>query len=256
MNSILSDTHAAWLAAHPALFFFWVPPLVAIIAVAVWFLKAGRPPGQQRIIYWGLVVLAVLVFAFLATALGQQGAVVQFDTALARALAVSAALSALPWLAYFTRLGAPSLLAIFAVCLMLVLLYRRRWVLAAGWVAAIAGGDALNSLLKHAFQRARPEQLQGYVTFQGWSFPSGHASAAMAAYGMLCYLALRLLPAPWRGVGVFVAVWLITAIGVSRVILQAHYLSDVVAGFAITFAWLAVCIAVTESGLRRRAASL
>jgi undecaprenyl-diphosphatase len=256
MNSLFSATHAAWLAAHPVSFFFFIPTLAALIAALIWYVEAGRPARQRCIIYWGLVVFAVFLFAFLAAAVEQQGAIVQFDTALARAFAVAAPTELYGWLARLTRLGDRNLLAIFAGCVMLILLYQRRWVLAAGWVATLAGGGALNWALKHSFQRLRPEPIHGYVTVQGWSFPSGHASSAVAVYGILCYLTLRLLPAPWRGVCLFAAVWLITAIGLSRVILQAHYLSDVVAGFAITFAWLAVCVVVMERRLHGRAACL
>jgi len=254
MNALFSETHAAWLAAQFINSFLLFPTLAAVVATALWYLKAGRAPSQRRAICWVLVILSGLLFAFLAAAVTKQGALVQFDTALTQALAMSVPTGLLAWLAYFTRLGGRSLLVIFAACIMLILLYRRYWLLAAGWVAAIAGSSVLNWGLKQAFQRVRPEQLHGYVTVQGWSFPSGHASAAMAFYGMLCYLVLRGVTAPWRGLCLFAAVWLITAIGLSRVILQVHYLSDVVAGFAVTFVWLAVCAAVMERALHRQAA--
>ncbi|MNL57305.1 PAP2 superfamily protein [compost metagenome] len=68
----------------------------------------------------------------------------------------------------------------------------------------------------------------------------------MAVYGTACYLVWRLAPASWRLPCVAVAAALIMAIGLSRILLQVHFASDVTAGFAVTLAWLAVCAAVAE----------
>jgi len=51
---------------------------------------------------------------------------------------------------------------------------------------------------------------------------------------------------------VALAAGLVMAIGLSRVLLQVHFASDVAAGFAITFVWLSLCVAATE-GLARSA---
>ena len=80
-------------------------------------------------------------------------------------------------------------------------------------------------------------------------FPSGHASAAMAVYGTACYLIWRLAPAPWRRPSLALAAALVTAIGLSRVLLQVHFASDVAAGWAISLAWMILCVGLAE-GLR------
>jgi undecaprenyl-diphosphatase len=68
----------------------------------------------------------------------------------------------------------------------------------------------------------------------------------MAVYGTACYLVWRLAPAPWRTPCVAVFAALIMAVGLSRILLQVHFASDVVAGFAVSLAWLAFCVAVAE----------
>ena len=80
----------------------------------------------------------------------------------------------------------------------------------------------------------------------GYSFPSGHTSGSLVVYGMLAYLCLRLLPPRWHLASVLLASALAFSIGWSRVILQVHWASDVVAGFAFGVAWLTVSIAAIE----------
>ena len=85
----------------------------------------------------------------------------------------------------------------------------------------------------------------------GFSFPNGHSSGTVVAFGMLAYLGLRLLPPRWH-----LPVLLAFSVGASRIILRVHYASDVAAGFASGTAWLAACATRSEFGrrLRHRAA--
>ena len=118
---------------------------------------------------------------------------------------------------------------------------------------AIAGNGLLNTGLKQSFGRLRPAHLQGYLAEPGLSFPSGHSSGAVVAYGMAAYLALHLLPARWHLPAMLLAVALAFNIGASRLVLQVHFASDVLAGFASGSAWLALCItglaAARQAGL-------
>lgn len=108
---------------------------------------------------------------------------------------------------------------------------------------ALAGGAALNFLLKDIFARPRPSVVEWGTHVSSASFPSGHAMSAMIAYASVAYLGGRLEPT-WR---MRVTTWvlagiLITAIGVSRMYLGVHYPSDVLAGFAAGLAWLAFVV--------------
>jgi undecaprenyl-diphosphatase len=92
----------------------------------------------------------------------------------------------------------------------------------------------------------RPLHDHGFIVEPGWSFPSGHAFGAMVFYGMLAYVLLRLTPRFHRAI-IAAAVLLIGMIGISRILLQVHYFSDVMAGYAAGAAWLVVCIVVAET---------
>ena len=100
-------------------------------------------------------------------------------------------------------------------------------------MVSMAGGFALNELLKAFFHRDRPTTALIYQ--YGLSFPSGHAMMSMAFYGCLAWLAVQ----HGRRWGVAVAlVSFALVIGLTRVYLHVHYPTDVVAGFAGGAAWL------------------
>jgi membrane-associated phospholipid phosphatase len=116
----------------------------------------------------------------------------------------------------------------------------------------MAGNGVLNPLLKRIVARARPLHEHGLAHAEGYSFPSGHTSGAVVAYGMLAYLLLRLAPPRWHLPVLLATVALVFTVGCSRVVLQVHWASDVLAGFASGTAWLLVCVVGSEWLRRQR----
>jgi undecaprenyl-diphosphatase len=117
---------------------------------------------------------------------------------------------------------------------------RARAILA---LAALAGCQLLLFVLKHAFQRARPEAFYGDA-LSTYSFPSGHAFQSLTCYGILAVLATAdLAPAPRWASRMAVLIFVIT-IGLSRVYLGVHHPTDVIAGFLAGMVWLASLAAV------------
>lgn len=196
----------------------------------------------------GRLLLAMLLFAFIAFAVGARppGELPRFDIALASGLHAQ-----LPWpllraAAMLTHLGDVLWIAPVASLLLVILLQRRQGRLAAVWALALIGIMPIDSGLKALFRRVRPLDDHGFVSAPGWSFPSGHAFAAMVFYGMLAYVLLRLLPRRFHRAVIAAALALIGAIGISRILLQVHYFSDVLAGYASGAAWLVLCIGIAE----------
>ena len=203
----------------------------------------------------GVVLVSGVVFATLA---GQFGSVVelrQADQIFTDALGASVSLSAMQLFASLTRLADSRTLTILCIAVAILLAVARRPWLAFVWVVAVGGNGLINTFLKNVFGRLRPVQPEGFVFEHGFSFPSGHSSGCVVAYGMLAYLAVRLLPSRWQLPSFLVAVVLILTIGASRIFLRVHFASDVVAGFASGMAWLAICITAVELARRWRSRS-
>ena len=106
----------------------------------------------------------------------------------------------------------------------------------------VIGGDFLNKWVKGLVGRERP-LIDDSIIEHGYSFPSGHAMVGLAFYGFVTFLILKEIDSGRVkyvvGIGMSVIIFLI---GASRVILNAHYSSDVVGGFAIGFLFLLLCI--------------
>ncbi|HUG40569.1 MAG TPA: phosphatase PAP2 family protein [Longimicrobiales bacterium] len=142
-----------------------------------------------------------------------------------------------------TALGNTATLAVLvlAVASFLWLTHHRYSVLLL--FSALAGGAALNWLLKDIFARPRPTVVEWGTEVASASFPSGHAMSAMVAYASVAYLGGRLEPTrvlrllTW----LFAAV-IILGIGGSRIYLGVHYPSDVLAGFIAGAAWTAFVV--------------
>ncbi|SCZ58474.1 phosphatase PAP2 family protein [Thiohalomonas denitrificans] len=115
------------------------------------------------------------------------------------------------------------------------------------WVA-VAGSQLTTWLGKFAFNRDRPE-FETFVTAPYASFPSGHATAAMAVYGFIAYALVRDLSGSRTRERFEVIFWSLVIIGTtgfSRVYLGVHYASDVAMGFLVGLFWLLVAFTLTE----------
>lgn len=126
---------------------------------------------------------------------------------------------------------------IISVLLLGLFVAQRRW--GAGIILVlIAGGvQLLNDFLKNSFHRTRPIPVIGIISAQQYSFPSGHSMVSTAFYFYLAYLSWRLVRGVWRFVLIGGLFLLVLLIGLSRIYLQAHYLTDVIAGYIAGFLW-------------------
>ena len=168
--------------------------------------------------------------------------------------------AALRWLATFatdrrdvraleiTSLGSGTVvLAISVLSAGLLALLKRRYY-AFLVVVAVTGGWILSPILKALFGRDRPQVVEWRVPHAGQaSFPSGHAMMAMVLYAVLAYVIHRISNRAWVSiVAITLAAILVTLIGITRVYLGVHYPSDVLAGYAVGFAWAMFCAAGVE----------
>ena len=120
-----------------------------------------------------------------------------------------------------------------------------------GLVLAVVGSQALTYAGKFAFDRDRPDFVT-FATASTPSFPSAHATGAIAVYGFIIYAIARDLPGMGRRfeLGYWGTV-LIALIASSRAVLSVHYVSDIAAGLLVGGFWLLSGFALTEY-LRQR----
>ena len=128
---------------------------------------------------------------------------------------------------------------------MLAIARRRRE--AAFLVVAVAGSVALNLALKLVIHRPRPA-LAWAQAMPDTSFPSGHTQTAVALYVALALVAWVVAGRRTGQVALVLAVVISAAVGLSRLYLGVHYLTDVLAGAVAGVAWLLVVGTAFEAG--------
>lgn len=147
---------------------------------------------------------------------------------------------------FITFYGNHSFLVPANLLMIVVLLYykQKKWA-TANAIAALAG-VGLMSMLKKILARPRPSHplVEGISNF---SFPSGHAMMSLLFYGMLILLCLQFLNnKAYKTVAIFLLVTIILLIGFSRLWLRVHFITDVLAGYAIGLCWLSISMLLSE----------
>jgi membrane-associated phospholipid phosphatase len=202
-----------------------------------------RDPSFRLFVAVALVMLlAAGAFAHLAEDYLTGDPIVRWDVTFAGWLHAHSVAVLISAFKVVTLAGNVAVLAVVTVGAAAWLLRRRAFNEALLVCAVGFGIEVLNAGLKLAFHRPRP--LLAYVHLETYSFPSGHAAGAAATYGVLIFLIAR-HGRPRRRVACGL-LFLITvsAIGFSRLYLEAHYLSDVLAGFSVGLLWLSGCLLI------------
>ena len=137
-------------------------------------------------------------------------------------------------------------MSIVTVLFTIWLARRRRWLDLQVWLFFSVANGLTIRVLKQLADRERPENLHQLVV-SGASFPSGHAAGSLLVYALLAWL----LTAHWHGAKrqlvVGLAVLWALAIGVSRVLLAAHWASDVAAGWLLGATGVLLAVAVSRA---------
>ena len=141
-----------------------------------------------------------------------------------------------------TALGSIGAIAAFGAIALAVLLRSGDRPGARLLVGLMGGALVLENALKALFARGRPPPFFGTEP-QSYSFPSGHALFSLCFYGALAILGGRhLLSARARSALWIAAASLALAIGGSRIYLGVHFPTDVLGGYLIAIAWIALAL--------------
>jgi undecaprenyl-diphosphatase len=142
----------------------------------------------------------------------------------------------------FTALGGVAVMALLTLAVSGFLFLDRKNRAAVLVLVAVGGGLLLSAVLKHGYERPRPDLVPHGSYVYTSSFPSGHSTMAAATYLTLGALLARVQPR--RRMKVFllgVALLITLLVGISRVYLAVHWPTDVLAGWTLGGLWALVC---------------
>jgi membrane-associated phospholipid phosphatase len=213
--------------------------------------RRARDWFRKLITYWTLIAIvsaiALLTFADVGEDVAEQSTG-QFDNAVS-AWFVAHQNPVLAEIArVLTWIGSPAVMVLLAIVAG-VWFYRRSGRSKAGVVvAAPAVGGLFSGLIKVLYGRARPA---GGALLDTYSFPSGHAATSAAVVVTLCYILARERLVSWPTAIVIGGV-VPLVVGLTRLYLDVHWTTDVVAGWAVGLFVAAMSAALYEA-LRRSA---
>lgn len=143
-----------------------------------------------------------------------------------------------------TTIGDTASMAVLAVLVGVFCWFRGRRVDAVLAVVAMGTASLVFTTIKRILDRPRPPATDRLVTVGNESLPSGHATMSIVVIGTIVVLAWPALAAAGRAVLLVLGAAWVGAVGATRVYLGVHWFSDVIAGWLVGAAWLAVCVTV------------
>src|SRR5918999_448318 len=212
-----------------------VPPAGLSGALSV---PAPRPGlGMAMAVLLGLASVAGLWTAFIGVGPASLDAAVLGESVESRTDLLTAAAVAV------TNLGSTVAMAVLAVAIGVWLWFAGRRTDAVLAVGAMSGAGLVFRVLKELLDRPRPPLDGRLVHAANESLPSGHATMAVVVIGTLVVLAWPGRTTAGRAALVAAAALWVGAVGLNRIYLGVHWFSDVVAGWLVGGAWLALCMA-------------
>jgi len=201
-----------------------------------------------------MFIFGGLLFGALTYNLYAQGPLLQWDRALANTLPALGLKSPL-FVKYIMIAGfyiGKDVLNITDVILGLIFLYKRYWRELAMVVIGWSGAALIFHFISTFIGRMRPPtQIWIIVNIPG--FPSGHAIFTTVCYGLIAYLLVPKMPSLfWKFIVVAAALLIIGFVGFSRIFTGGHYLTDILAGYAVGIAWFGLAYTLIEIYFQER----
>lgn len=146
-----------------------------------------------------------------------------------------------------TKLGDTKFVMIFTCVMFLIFLFSiKKGLLSFIFMLSVSGIAFINQILKFSVRRIRPD-VNRLIEIGGYSFPSGHSMVSMVLYGLIAYIAYKVVKIKWLRNGIiFINVLVILLIGVSRIYLGVHFFSDIIVGYLVSIVFLVIIINILE----------
>lgn len=243
LKSILHSLRDA-CAAHPKIQrLIQNHPL--LFALILRRMNAATFSGLPLTIFAFAMAYIMLLFIGITEDVLTYDAIVQADIRAANALAIFRDADLIRFFTWVTLFGKWKMVAGFLLVVSAFLfIWNRRKFIVPLWATAI-GAELFSFVSKIMVHRPRP--LNAFYIEDSSSFPSGHATIAVAFYGFCAYILFRIVTQwKWKVNVAMAGIAVIAFIGFSRLYLGVHYLSDVWGGYLIGALWLLLGIVLTE----------
>ena len=158
----------------------------------------------------------------------------------------------------FSALASPIWVGTLTCGTLVFSVLQRWWYASLAVILTIPAGTLFSEWIKIIVHRERPFHESPFLDLTGYSFPSGHTISATLLYGLLAVFAVPLFKSKrWRVIATIGALIMVFLVGLSRIALGAHYLTDVLGAVVGGTIWLTVCLLVVQRvrGARRRSAA-
>ena len=244
------DFASLWLTAVG----FIILLLIAVIYVVINERRQVGHGGSRRTIAITISTLIVTIGAAVFFVLVTNGWMTEaelYNLDLRVQQAVSTAAPDAGVLRFVTWFGGGYAVIAAVIILGAYLLIHRSYLDFVLMLLATGPGSGLMWMMKVFFARVRPEDpLAGSA---GHSFPSGHSFWAVVIYGFVLYLVwTHARSRPLKIAATILLAVLILLIAWSRIVLNVHWMSDVLGGLAFGLTWLGVCLIISAAVASRR----
>lgn len=145
-----------------------------------------------------------------------------------------------------TFFGSTVFMVIFAIILFIFFILKKKNIISYLTSSCLIISTILNNVIKIIIRRSRPDVIK-LVHETSFSYPSGHTMASVSIYGIIIYLLLKSnLSKTIKYIGTISLSLLIVLIGISRIYLGAHFMSDIIGAILVSTIWLLVFTSIIE----------
>ncbi|MFC4322167.1 phosphatase PAP2 family protein [Litchfieldia salsa] len=209
--------------------------------------KTENTQGNRLFLFLIPLTVFVVIYTWLFINELKSGEVISVDKVIGELISSISTEFVVTFFSIFTNIGSKwGIITVLILAVLYIWWKYRDYLGMSILIIVAAGGDQLNKYLKGSIGRERP-LIDPSIYAEGYSFPSGHAMVGIMFFGFIAYyLIARMKDQKIKRVVGWSMGTIIFLIGISRIVLNAHYPTDVFGGFAIGLIMLIISILVYE----------
>ncbi|MDT8861402.1 phosphatase PAP2 family protein [Alkalihalobacillus sp. MEB130] len=208
--------------------------------------------------YLIITICSLLLFIFISI-LSLKDRLISIDQAIISWFTESSSSFVVTLMEAITKIGSGEFILILSLIIGLCLSVYKKWGYVIFLFVLTSGGIALNFFLKVLFQRERPGEMSvievfGYsLEIASYSFPSGHTMRSVILFTFLIFLCYRLIRNSLQVITFSsLFIFMIISVALSRIIVGAHFPSDIFAAITISLSWFYFCLIAFQSFFRNK----